>query len=151
MFMDKKSWCIRVQFQSFLCSKLATIVGKLMLMVQNWEIFPWFLRPPEVGSGLECRKEHVHRLVYKELVDWLDNWIFLQKIFCLPSTIIFTCFATITNEWFVASLQIFCRTKKLAKLTRWKDKIILINYYKWQHLKNVRLMFQQVHFGKGEK
>ena len=31
--------------------KLAPIVGKLMLTAQNWEIFPWFLRPPKVGSG----------------------------------------------------------------------------------------------------
>ena len=38
-------------FISFLCSKLAPIVGTLMLMVQNWEMFPWFLRPAKVGSG----------------------------------------------------------------------------------------------------
>ena len=49
--MDKKSRCIRVRFQSFFRSKLVLIVWKLRLTEQNWEIFPWILRPPEIGSG----------------------------------------------------------------------------------------------------
>ena len=44
MFTDKKSQCIRVQFHSFLHSKL-------MFTAQNWEIFLWFLRPPEPEAG----------------------------------------------------------------------------------------------------
>ena len=51
MFKDKKSWCIRDQSWSFLCSKLAPIVGKPMLTAQNWETPPQILRPPEPGSG----------------------------------------------------------------------------------------------------